>query len=408
MSLDSLAADSFTASRDDALPRLAARHGSGTVRAAGELVPLASVPVRAWAQLAACAIEPNAFYLPGWARAVDANVVRKSGARALLVWDGPDRQRLIGMAPVASAWSALRLPLPVLVGWEAYAPLTTPLLDRDACDAAASGLLEAASAAGAAAVMFPCLPVEGAAAQALRRASSRFVAPRVMARHERALLDAAQDGAELLRDALGAKKLKELRRQRNRLADDGEVSFTVARGPAGVARALDDFLSLEDSGWKGTRGTALAQDAGDAAFVRSAMQKLAAEGMAEVVTLSRGPQPVAAALVLRQGNRAFYFKIAYDESMARLSPGVQLTLDVTQHLCADPVIADVDSIAIARHPMIDHVWRGRLAVADLLVSARSGAVPLRAIASVIAARSGARDAARRLFHAVRIRPRRPT
>ena len=264
MSLDSLTADRFAVARKRETDRDGESRNATLVRgqAAFEFVSLDRVPEAAWADLAARAIEPNAFYLPGWARAVDAHATGKSNGRALLVWENAHKQRLIGMAPVASAWRTLKLPLPVLVGWEAYAPLTTPLLDRDAADAAASGLLAAAAQAGAHALLFPWLPIEGLDVQALQRAASGIGAvPRVMARHERASLNAAQDSAALLRDTLGAKKLKELRRQRNRLADAGEVVSTVASEPADVARALDMFLKLEDAGWKGARGTALAQDA---------------------------------------------------------------------------------------------------------------------------------------------------
>ena len=138
------------------------------------------------------------------------------------------------------------------------------------------------------------------------------------------------------------------------------------------------------------------------------MSRLSAAGMAEIVTLSSGSEPVAAGLVLRQGRRAFYFKIAYDEKVAKLSPGVQLTLDLTQRLCADPSIDDVDSIAVARHPMIDHVWRDRLAVADLLVPTQPGALPGHILAGAISGRRAARAWARRFVHLIRTRPRRPS
>ena len=52
-----------------------------------------------------------------------------------------------------------------------------------------------------------------------------------------------------------------------------------------------------------------------------------------------GDTPVAAAIVLRHQDRAFYFKLGVDERFAKFSPGVQLTLDLTRHLCADPAIA---------------------------------------------------------------------
>ena len=57
------------------------------------------------------------------------------------------------------------------------------------------------------------------------------------------------------------------------------------------------------------------------------------------MTLRAGEVPVAAGIVLRHQDRAFFFKLGVDERFAKLSPGVQLTLDLTRHLCADPAIA---------------------------------------------------------------------
>ena len=174
----------------------------------------------------------------------------------------------------------------------------------------------------------------------------------------------------MLREALGAKKLKELRRQRNRLAEHGEVSFHVARTPNEVAAAAEIFLELEASGWKARRGTALLQDVGDAAFIRRATVGLAETGNCEIVTLRAGEMPVAAGVVLRHQDRAFFFKLGVDERFAKLSPGVQLTLDLTRHLCADPAIATADSTAAPDHPMINPIWRGRLAIGDVLIPLR--------------------------------------
>ena len=46
---------------------------------------------------------------------------------------------------------------------------------------------------------------------------------------------------------------------------------------------------------------------------------------------------------------------------------MQLLLDVTQALLDDASIARADSCADADHPMIDHIWRERLALADRLI-----------------------------------------
>src|SRR5205823_14206148 len=111
------------------------------------------------------------------------------------------------------------------------------------------------------------------------------------------------------------------------------------------------FLDLEASGWKAKRGTALKQDEGDAAFIRRATSALAETGQCEIVSLRAGDTPVAAAIVLRHQDRAFYFKLGVDERFAKLSPGVQLTLDLTRHLCADPAINSVDPTAAPDRPM---------------------------------------------------------
>src|SRR5262249_10566175 len=78
-----------------------------------------------------------------------------------------------------------------------------------------------------------------------------------------------------------------------------------------------------------------------------------------------------AAITLSSGDRAWTWKIAYDEAYARFSPGVQLMLEVTETLLADNSVAQVDSCATADHPMIDHLWRERLALSDRFIAVRA-------------------------------------
>ena len=93
-------------------------------------------------------------------------------------------------------------------------------------EAAAAAILQRGTAAGAHALMLRDIALDGAAMKAFTAVLRRDgITPRVLKSHVRAALDATRDADELLREALGAKKLKELRRQRNRLADHGDVSF---------------------------------------------------------------------------------------------------------------------------------------------------------------------------------------
>ena len=363
------------------------------------LTPLTDIDIDAWRALAARAVEPNGYYLPNWELAVNASVPGRTGASALAAWHD---KMLVGLLPVVSMRQAYKIPLPALVSAHPYGTLCSPPLDHGMAVDAAATLMQAARQSGARALVLRDVALDGAAMKAFNTVlRGEGLRQRVLQWHLRASLDATRDADELLGDALGAKKLKELRRQRHRLAEHGAVTFEVARSPQEVATALETFLMLEASGWKGARGTALAQVQGDAAFIRRATQALAATGNCEIVTLRTGESPVASGIVLRHQSRAFFFKLGVDERFAKFSPGVQLTLDLTRHLCADPAITSADSTASADHPMINPIWRGRFAIGDVLIPLATHDPVVVAIHAALVARNLARYAARSALHFIR-------
>ncbi len=373
------------------------------------LAALTDVPVAPWRVLAERAIEPNGYYLPDWELAVNAFASGRTGASALCAWSEtplvPDgAARLIGLLPVISMWRAYKIPLPAFASASPYGTLCTPLLDRDSAVEAVNHMMAQARNAGAHALILRDVSMNGAAMRAITEVlRHNGLRPTVLHSHARACLDARRDADELLRNALGGKKLKELRRQRNRLAEHGAINFEVARTPEAVTAAIETFMALEASGWKARRGTALKQDEGDAGFIRRATTGLAASGQCEIVTLSAGETPVAAAIVLRHQDRAFYFKLGVDERFAKFSPGVQLTLELTKHLCASAVIATADSTASADHPMINPIWRGRLKIGDVLIPLRPRDPVVTIIRAALTAHRMLRDLARRAVHLIRNR-----
>ena len=371
-------------------------------------MPLAAMAAEPWRELSRRAIEPNGYYLADWELAVNATARGRTDAAALCAWSDAGAVRLIGLMPVISLRRACKIPLPALVSADPYGTLGTPLLDRADAQNAACELMRLARQAGARALLLRDVTTDGAAIKVFAEALGKAgMTPCVLHSHARACLDATRDPDELLREALGPKKLKELRRQRNRLAEHGEVAFEVARTPAEVAAALEIFLKLEASGWKARRGTALLQDDGDAAFIRRATQALATTGQCEIVTLRAGTTAVAAAIVTRHQDRAFYFKLGVDERFAKLSPGVQLTLDLTRHLCADPAIRSADSTANAGHPMIDPIWRGRLAIGDVLIPLRANDPMVSLIHAALKLHRLCYEMARRALRFIRSRQEKP-
>ncbi len=366
----------------------------------GALVPLRSVPHAEWLALAGRAIEPNGYFLPDWEIAVDASARGRGNVSALCGRN--EACNLVALLPVVSAWRAYKIPLPVLVSADPYGDLGTPLIDGRAPRDAVRALLAQARTAGMRAIVLRHVTLEGAAMQAITAVlDAAGMRPHVLRAEQRACLDATRDADELLREALGAKKLKELRRQHNRLAELGPVSVFVATTPAEVASATEILLALEASGWKADRGTALSQHAGDAAFFRRATVAMAAHGQCEIITLNAGDVPVAAGIVLRHQDRAFWFKLGVDERFAKYSPGVQLALELTRHLCADPTISLADSTAQPGHPMIDPIWRGRLPIGDVVIPLRRNDPVVALTIAGIAARMRTRTHFHRLIRQLR-------
>jgi CelD/BcsL family acetyltransferase involved in cellulose biosynthesis len=330
------------------------------------LAELASITPE-WRALAACALMPNVFYEPAFALAVQPVFGHDVGAT--LVWSRGATRRLLGLFPARTERYRYGLPWPIVVGWtNPYAPLGVPLIDREAAETVLSAWLEHMTSHRPRLLLLPMFPQEGEFARALDALlARRGGASMAFAAHERALLAPAGDRATYIERALPRKKLKELGRQLRRLGDDGAVAWDIARDPAATSAALADFLALEQAGWKGHAGTAAAMSHSIHAFMAAAVAELAREDKAEIMRLMLAGRAIAVLIVLRSGDSVWCWKIAYDEQHARASPGVQLMLQATKALLAEPGLARVDSCAAPDHPMIDHVWRERLRLADRLV-----------------------------------------
>jgi CelD/BcsL family acetyltransferase involved in cellulose biosynthesis len=355
-----------------------------------------------WRALAARALEPNVFYEPAFALA--AAPVLGADVGAVLVRTAAGR--LVGLFPASIARRRAGLSS-MLVGWtHPYAPLGTPLIDRDDPEAVIAAWLEhlGCDPAMPAQLLLPLVPEHGAFADALEmvlaRQGRRSAA---FGRHERALLAPGTERDKYLERAMSGSKRKELRRQRRRLEDIAPVTVTTATGAADIGPALKDFTVLEASGWKGLAGTAIAVDPAIKAFVEKALTGLAAEGRARIDRLFLNGTAIAATITLASGHTAWCWKIAYNEGLARSSPGVQLVCDLTENLLADSAPQRVDSCAVPGHPMIDHVWRERLALSDRLIALRPSLMPFALVCWIETLRRSGLAAAKALRDRIRDR-----
>ena len=326
-----------------------------------------------WRALARRAAEPNIFYEPAFALAAAPALGPDAGA---VLVRSLEPRRLIGLFPCRIERRRYGVRLPLLAGWtHPYAPLGTPLVDREAIDPAISGFLDhvADDDALPKLLLMSCLVEDGPVAAALDEALTQRGGRRIdVDRHQRALLAPAGERVGYVEAMLGDKRRKKLERQRRRLAEGGGVAFRYATTPADVSAALADFFALEASGWEGAAGTAAAQAPAIRQFMEAAVAGLAAQGQASVASLVHAGRTIAADIVLRAGEGAWIWKVAYDEGFAHASPGVLLALDATRTLLADPTLAWCDSCAGPDHPMIDRLWGERRPIVDRLMAVEPG------------------------------------
>lgn len=361
----------------------------------------------AWEDLSGRALQRNVFCEADFA--IPAQRLRAvRGVRIAAVWDatGPET-RLLAVVPVATHRTPPLLSGLATAHWAYFGALGAPLVDRERATLAIEGLLDGLAAAGHSAFMFRFLPEDEPVADAVRAAVAFTDRSLIQVEsHARAMLQTADSAEAYLTGSLSAKKLKELRRQFRRLGDDGPTAFREARGVGDVPAALERFLDLEMTGWKGAGGSAMRLHEDQLEFARSLFANRAAKNEARVLELLVRDDVVASGLVLTSGRNAWFYKIAYDERLARWSPGVQLTLELTRRLIEDPVIQTVDSTAIANHPMIDHIWRERLTLGDWMVALSPSAKRNLALAAdVERARRRGHAALRDVYHRVKDRSR---
>jgi CelD/BcsL family acetyltransferase involved in cellulose biosynthesis len=333
--------------------------------------------LEAWGRLAERAVEPNPFFerlfVPAAARALESSGVRLLVAEAGGEWIGAlpvlVRRRLPGLA-VAEGWT------------HSYSYLGTPLADAGRLPEFAAALAESLAAGEHSRFLVLRRCSTGPVLEALRAACAerRGTAVLFERRFER--------GAYRRRDTdeplawMKGKRRSELKRQRRKLGEELGAEVEVVER-TDTAAAVADFLALEASGWKGQQRSALASDERSALLFRQMSAAFAAAGRLQIRALRGDDRALAMTCDIAAGDTLFGFKSAYDESLRRYSPGVQLQTDGFGAFEDGRGEALFDSCAEPGNEMVNAIWPDR-----------------RGIATVVFGPGGARGAvARRLLDA---------
>lgn len=140
-----------------------------------------------------------------------------------------------------------------------------------------------------------------------------------------------RDGEALL-GSLDSKFRANLRRRMRRLRERGEVR--LRRWENADPEAIERFYRLEESGWKGARGSAIACSEETRAFYDAAARWAASRGIFVLYALELDGEPVAMHWGLQHGDTYYLPKPAFDERLSTCSPGQLLLWEVAEDLIA--------------------------------------------------------------------------
>ena len=329
--------------------------------------------------------EPNVFYEPWMLFPALAHLGDGAHFDFVLVHATDAPERLCGFFPLVRDRLHPRLPLPVHRLWHhAHCFRCMPLIragHAEPCWAAFLTWFESASASRQL-LLLNRLPGDGAVQRALDACLARRGSLSVFAHsHETAYLRRKPSADALLQAAMSGKSLSTLRRKQRRLGESGPLCFADVDADNDLSAQIDAFLRLEASGWKGKGNTAMGANPAEAAFFREVMDAAADRDRLSFLTLRLDGRMIAARTALLAPPGSFVFKIAYDESQSKHSPGALLELEEIRRM-HDPenaLRADLDwsdSSSVPDDGPFYRCWPERRRIMSYRIAAGFGAKAL--------------------------------
>jgi len=323
-------------------------------------------------------IEPNIFFNPRFLAPAMPRLDDRQVRFMVMRDENEVRSRLRFLMPYTIERPGLTVSAPIIRAWATpFGPQGTPLIDRDDPVSVLEDLFDILSRKHLKmpeVLVLPDMRANGPVAQLIRSiAIGRNLPLNAIERVERPFLESQMEGDSYLRHAIGSHHRRDYARLWRKLAAQGDLVYSVARSPDEIRQRFEDFLTLEASGWKGKRGSAMAVDRYRAAFAREAVNRLAERDLARIHTLELDGRVIAILIVFIESGEAWTWKTAYDEDLSAYSPGTLLMIEVVKNHLEDPNIARTDSCAVPDHPVMSRLFRERETIETLVIGLNPGA-----------------------------------
>jgi CelD/BcsL family acetyltransferase involved in cellulose biosynthesis len=345
-----------------------------------------------WTGCAAAALEPNPFLEPDWLLPAIAHLGESPTARLVMVGRDDTVHAVVPVADVVAdehgaAGHEGHAALLTRVAPTAVA-LGTPLVTADGGLDAVSCLLTAlvgeAGRSGSGLVIMEWLGNDGPVAGLLRGAASRTGHHLIeFDGWERGLLrrrdgDGDGDGEPYWLRGIGKNRRRTIRQHRTHLEEALGAGVAVRRRVDGAA--VDEFLALEGSGWKGHElgGLAFGRQQCSTQFFEDVCRRYLRSGRMWFLSLEGPDAPVAMVCFVRSGRGVFAYRTAYDEAFAKYGPGVEVFLAAMEQFVQEDDAGWLDTCSAPGNTHLLGLFPDRHAMATFMVrvpTAHSRAAP---------------------------------
>jgi CelD/BcsL family acetyltransferase involved in cellulose biosynthesis len=229
--------------------------------------------------------------------------------------------RLVALAPLERAGGLLRSPTNWHTPEFALLAEDAPALERLAAELVASSPRR---------LQLAFAPADGGVEETARvaRAARYRVLRRVL---ERSPYVPVEADWETYCAGLNRKDVKEIRRKRRRLEEEGELTFELADGSDRLDELLQQGFRIEGSGWKEENGTAILSRPETRRFYTEISRWAQSRGWLRLAFLRLDGRPIAFELTLRTPRRHYVLKGGYEEEFRRFGPGMLITEELVRN-----------------------------------------------------------------------------
>lgn len=312
-----------------------------------------------WTQLSECSTIPNVYLAPGFLIPAARYLAPDEKLYIAHIFSGENELLMLGAFTRVEA--SLRYPYPRAHAFRSKHSFQTGLLIRagvreHVVEEFVLGLYEQ----GIRAIRFEQMRADSELRSALKNIERQL--------GWRWFTDQSQQRAVLkIRHAtipqISKRRIKDIQRNMRRLDEAlRDVEFRVIENSSITSKHIDDFLRLEQSGWK--RATALKSNHADERFFRTVIDNMAIRDQVFICELRAGGDTVASTINFKIGESAFAFKVGHDDQYRKYSPGILVEFAYLEW-CAknEPSYTEIDSGAMPGS-YIEDLWPNRCEIQD--------------------------------------------